>query len=68
MRSEVYCRRPVAAGEGLSLKLLTELMTLAYELGRSELFLFTKPYNAALFPAPGSGLSPARGSGRVNGK
>lgn len=53
MRPEVYCRRPVAAGEGLSLKLLTELMTTAYELGRSELFLFTKPYNAALFSCAG---------------
>jgi [citrate (pro-3S)-lyase] ligase len=28
-------------------------MTLAYELGRSELFLFTKPYNAALFSGAG---------------
>jgi [citrate (pro-3S)-lyase] ligase len=60
MRAEVHRYRPVAAGEGLSLKLLTELMTLAYELGRSELFLFTKPCNAALFPAPASGQSPGR--------
>ncbi|HEY4467927.1 MAG TPA: [citrate (pro-3S)-lyase] ligase [Klebsiella sp.] len=44
---------PTLQGEGLSLKLLTELMTLAYELGRSELFLFTKPYNAALFSCAG---------------
>ena len=44
---------PSLQGEGLSLKLLTELMTLAYELGRSELFLFTKPYNAALFSCAG---------------
>ncbi|CAH5758224.1 [Citrate [pro-3S]-lyase] ligase [Klebsiella oxytoca] len=44
---------PSLQGEGLSLKLLTELMTLAYELGRSELFLFTKPDNAALFSSAG---------------
>lgn len=44
---------PSLKGEGLSLKLLTELMTQAYELGRSELFLFTKPYNAALFSCAG---------------
>ncbi|QGN36517.1 [citrate (pro-3S)-lyase] ligase [Klebsiella oxytoca] len=44
---------PSLQGEGLSLKLLTELMTQAYELGRSELFLFTKPYNAALFSCAG---------------
>lgn len=44
---------------GLSLKLLTELMTLAYELGRSELFLFTKPCNAALFS--GAGFWPIAG-------
>ena len=44
---------PALQGEGLSLKLLTELMTLAYELGRSELFLFTKPDNAALFSSAG---------------
>jgi [citrate (pro-3S)-lyase] ligase len=68
MRAEVHRRRPVAAGEGLSLKLLTELMTLAYELGRSELFLFTKPCNARSFPAPASGQSPGGRSGRVNGK
>ncbi|MEM0652412.1 [citrate (pro-3S)-lyase] ligase [Klebsiella huaxiensis] len=44
---------PSLQGEGLSLKLLTELMTQAYELGRSELFLFTKPYSAALFSCAG---------------
>ena len=44
---------PSLQGEGLSLKLLTELMTLAYERGRSELFLFTKPDNAALFSSAG---------------
>ena len=44
---------PSLQGEGLSLKLLTELLTLAYELGRSELFLFTKPSNAALFSGAG---------------
>jgi [citrate (pro-3S)-lyase] ligase len=47
-------------GEGLSLKLLTELLTLAYELNRSELFLFTKPENARCFPAPASGPSRRR--------
>jgi [citrate (pro-3S)-lyase] ligase len=49
----VHRHRSLAAGEGLSLKLLTELLTLAYELGRSELFLFTKPCNAALFSGAG---------------
>ncbi|MEN0613267.1 [citrate (pro-3S)-lyase] ligase [Klebsiella indica] len=44
---------PSLQGEGVSLKLLTELMTQAYELGRSELFLFTKPSNAALFSCAG---------------
>lgn len=44
---------PSLQGEGLSLKLLTELMTTAYELGRGELFLFTKPDNAALFSSAG---------------
>ncbi len=44
---------PLLQGEGLSLKLLTELLTLAYELGRSELFLFTKPSNVALFSGAG---------------
>lgn len=44
---------PSQQGEGLCLKLLTELMTQAYELGRSELFLFTKPDNAALFSSAG---------------
>ncbi|HDG1691729.1 TPA: [citrate (pro-3S)-lyase] ligase [Kluyvera georgiana] len=40
-------------GEGLSLKLLTELLTLAYEFNRSELFLFTKPENSVLFSGAG---------------
>ncbi len=40
-----------AEGEGLSLKLLTELLTLAYELNRSELFPFTKPQNRCCFLA-----------------
>lgn len=44
---------PDFQGEGLSLKLLTELLTLAYELRRSELFLFTKPQNKALFSGAG---------------
>lgn len=44
---------PAIQGEGLSLKLLTELLTLAYELNRSELFLFTKPENSVLFSGAG---------------
>ncbi|MBE8614511.1 [citrate (pro-3S)-lyase] ligase [Morganella morganii] len=44
---------PQLQGEGVSMKLLTELLTLAYELGRSELFLFTKPCNAELFSGAG---------------
>ena len=44
---------PALQGEGLSLKLLTELLTLAYELNRSELFLFTKPENRMLFSGAG---------------
>lgn len=46
---------PVLQGEGLSLKLLTELLTLAYELNRSELFLFTKPQIGCCFLARGFG-------------
>ncbi|MEE9655305.1 [citrate (pro-3S)-lyase] ligase [Kluyvera ascorbata] len=44
---------PLIRGEGLSLKLLTELLTLAYEQNRSELFLFTKPENSVLFSGAG---------------
>nr|WP_286037829.1 [citrate (pro-3S)-lyase] ligase [Enterobacter cloacae] len=44
---------PTLQGEGLSLKLLTEMLTLAYELNRSELFLFTKPENRVLFSGAG---------------
>lgn len=44
---------PLIRGEGLSLKLLTELLTLAYELNRSELFLFTRPENSVLFSGAG---------------
>jgi [citrate (pro-3S)-lyase] ligase len=57
-----------ATGEGLSLKLLTELLTLAYELNRSELFLFTKPENSVLFS--GAGFWPIAGgqAGRIDGK
>lgn len=40
-------------GSGLSLKLLTELVNLACERGHSELFLFTKPENVALFSGAG---------------
>lgn len=52
---------PTRQGEGLSLKLLTELLTLAYELNRSELFLFTKAENLALFS--GAGFWPIARSG-----
>lgn len=44
---------PGLHGQGLSLRLLTELVTLAFEKGRSELFLFTKPENIALFSGAG---------------
>lgn len=44
---------PTLQGSGLSLKLLTELVTLAFERGHSELFLFTKPENVALFSGAG---------------
>lgn len=44
---------PTLQGEGLSLKLLTELVTQAYEMGRCELFLFTRPKNIPLFSGAG---------------
>ncbi|PLR52540.1 [citrate (pro-3S)-lyase] ligase [Chimaeribacter arupi] len=44
---------PARRGEGLSLTLMTELITLAFERGRPELFLFTKPENHTLFAAAG---------------
>lgn len=44
---------PTLHGEGLSLKLLTELLVLACEKGRNELFLFTKPQNVVLFSGAG---------------
>ncbi|HEX4499701.1 MAG TPA: [citrate (pro-3S)-lyase] ligase [Scandinavium sp.] len=54
---------PALQGEGLSLKLLTELLTLAYELNRSELFLFTKPENRQLFS--GAGFWPIAQAGEM---
>ncbi len=54
----MHRRFPGFTREGLSLKLLTELLTLAYELNRSELFLFTKPQNRLLFS--GAGFGPLR--------
>lgn len=55
---------PAFQGSGLSLKLLTELVTLACERGHSELFLFTKPENVELFS--GAGFWPiAQAEGRV---
>lgn len=40
-------------GEGLALKLATEIINLAYELGRSKLFIYTKPENELLFQSCG---------------
>ncbi|MDW6003896.1 [citrate (pro-3S)-lyase] ligase [Vibrio mangrovi] len=40
-------------GSGLSLTLMTELTNFAYELGRYNLFLFTKPQNFNLFRQSG---------------
>jgi len=40
-------------GNGLSTKLLTELVTLAYDLGRYNLFIYTKPENYQMFHAAG---------------
>jgi len=40
-------------GSGFSLKLMTELTSLAYELGRFSLFLFTKPENVNRFRQSG---------------
>lgn len=44
---------PQLHGSGFSLKLMTELTSLAYEMGRYELFLFTKPQNTKLFRQSG---------------
>lgn len=46
---------PVLQGEGLSLKLLTELLTLAYELSRSELFCSLSRKIGCCFLARGFG-------------
>lgn len=40
---------PALHGTGFSLNLMTELTAMAYEMGRFDLFLFTKPENAKLF-------------------
>jgi len=40
-------------GSGLSTKLLTELVTMAYDLGRYNLFIYTKPENYQMFHAAG---------------
>ncbi|MGF1695479.1 [citrate (pro-3S)-lyase] ligase [Vibrio lamellibrachiae] len=40
-------------GTGLSTKLLTELVTRAYDLGRYNLFIYTKPENYAMFHSAG---------------
>lgn len=44
---------PEFKGEGVSLKLLTELVTMAFEMQRSELFLFTCSKNIELFAGAG---------------
>ncbi|STV95120.1 [citrate (pro-3S)-lyase] ligase [Klebsiella pneumoniae] len=60
---------PSLQGEGLSLKLLTELLTLAYELGRSELFLFTKTLQCrVIFRRRLLADSPGGRPRRANGK
>jgi [citrate (pro-3S)-lyase] ligase len=40
-------------GHGLSTKLLTELITHAYDLGRYNLFIYTKPENYQMFHSAG---------------
>ncbi|ARV25610.1 citrate (pro-3s)-lyase ligase [Vibrio anguillarum] len=40
-------------GQGLSTTLLSELVTLAYDLGRYNLFIYTKPENYAMFHSAG---------------
>ncbi|MDG3085618.1 [citrate (pro-3S)-lyase] ligase [Vibrio hannami] len=40
-------------GQGLSTKLLTEIVTLAYDMGRYNLFIYTKPENYQMFHAAG---------------
>ncbi|AUI65571.1 MULTISPECIES: [citrate (pro-3S)-lyase] ligase [Glaesserella] len=40
-------------GEGIALKLATEIINLAYELGRSKLFIYTKPEYEILFTSCG---------------
>jgi [citrate (pro-3S)-lyase] ligase len=42
-----------ARGEGLALPLMTEVVALAWEMGRKNLFLYTKPDNEALFKGCG---------------
>ncbi|CAM3614623.1 [Citrate [pro-3S]-lyase] ligase [Vibrio aerogenes CECT 7868] len=44
---------PELHGTGFSLTLMTELTSLAYEMGRYHLFLFTKPQNVKLFRQSG---------------
>jgi [citrate (pro-3S)-lyase] ligase len=44
---------PEFRGESLSLKLLSEVVHLAYERGHSHLFLYTKPENVAFFQGCG---------------
>lgn len=40
-------------GQGLSTKLLTEVITQAYDMGRYNLFIYTKPENYQMFHAAG---------------
>lgn len=44
---------PKLRGHGFSLKLLTELVNFAYEMGQFNLFLFTKPENEETFSQAG---------------
>ncbi|MDK9780717.1 [citrate (pro-3S)-lyase] ligase [Vibrio sp. B172a] len=44
---------PALQGTGFSLRLMTELTTMAYEMGRFDLFLFTKPQNMQRFRESG---------------
>ena len=46
---------PEWRGEALSLKLMSEIVHVAHELGRHHLFLFTRPYNVEAFQSARSG-------------
>ncbi len=44
---------PALQGSGFSLRLMSELTAMAYEMNRFELFLFTKPQNIKIFRESG---------------